>query len=94
MGSPLEAKSGSYNTDNCKDNNWFYNTWSQWIVTPVYNPGNSPGAAILSSDGMIYAMWSAAQAVDTKPVVYLKPTATIYDGKGTSDKPYLLEIVS
>ena len=76
---------------NCKNNNWLYSgTVSQWMLSSYTL--DSTYSFYTDHSSYINAN-SAYSGKVVRPVVYLKSSAVILGGEGTSDNPYRLSIL-
>ena len=72
-------------SNNCKNNNWLFDTNYQWTLSPVF--GNSSYSFYVFSDGGINH-YSASNAYEVRPTLFLKSEILFTGGAGTSDNPY------
>jgi len=72
----------------CKTNNWIYNGDYQWFLTPNATYSNNTSGVNLHGAGNNYY---AYRVTGVKPTLYLKADAGIIEGKGTTDKPYIMK---
>ena len=72
----------------CYNNDWIFNSASQWTITP--RASNSYSVFSLIRTGYV----NSDNAFDTfgvRPVVFLKSSIKIVDGDGSSSNPYILQ---
>ena len=85
-----------YNYDGgCKNKDWLWMTTSsdytnnrEWLMSP--NSGGSNSAFYVGSSGCVNRYVRVSDADSARPVFYLTPSASITDGEGTSQDPYIL----
>ena len=77
--------SSSYS--DCKNNDWIFNSSSQWTITP--RASRSDFVFSVSGTGDLYNS-SARLTFGVRPVVFLKSSIKIVDGDGSSSNPYVL----
>ena len=78
-----------YNYDGgCINKDWLYiSNTDWWLMSP--DSSGSGGVFNVYFDGLVSRYSNAAQAVS--PVFYLTPSASISDGEGTLNNPYILK---
>ena len=73
----------------CKNNDWIFNSSSQWTITPhtsfSYRVFYVSSAVCLRSNLVTNARYGV------RPVVFLKSNIKIVDGDGSSSNPYILQ---
>ena len=86
-----------YNYDGgCKNKDWLWMTTSsdytngyEWLMSP--SSGSSGRAFYVNSSGFVdYNYCYVSYAYSVRPVFYLSSSASISEGEGTSDAPYIL----
>ena len=73
----------------CKSKDWLYisNTF-QWLMSPT--SGNSYLVLHVFNSGRVYDSYYSLYALAVSPVFFLSSSASISEGEGTSDAPYIL----
>ena len=77
-----------YDNTTCKNNNWLFNSASQWTLPQVTS--DSDGAFDVDSDGFVNNVIVTYDQYGVRPVLYLTSSAKITGGSGTSSSPYTL----
>ena len=72
----------------CKNNDWIFNSSSQWTITP--SASNSYVVFLLGNRGYVNS-YRTDYARGVRPVVFLKSNIKIIDGDGSSSNPYILQ---
>ena len=72
----------------CKNNDWIFNSSSQWTITPPTSPSSS--VFYLNFAGHVNSN-NTTNANGVRPVVFLKSNIKIVDGDGSSSNPYILQ---
>ena len=78
--------SSSYS--DCKNNDWIFNSTSQWTLTPYSS--NSDLVFVVSNAGYVYRH-AAYTSFGLRPSVYLTSNVGISGGDGTMNNPYILK---
>lgn len=73
----------------CDKNNWLKQSNLEWTIMPVASSVMSSGVYYLISDNMVMDC-AAHQALDVRPVAYLKANVKISGGTGTESDPYII----
>ena len=68
---------------------WFYNGENNWLISPMLDNNFTSYASNLY--GSLYDYYVNDGELNIRPVVYLIPDVTIYDGTGESDNPYVFK---
>ena len=72
---------------NCKNENWLFNSASQWPLSP-YSGANY--VFYVSSGGLV-GDYFASNTYSVRPALFLKSDVVIAGGTGTESNPYILE---
>jgi hypothetical protein len=88
----LATNLGSWNgsdVSNCKNNDYLYLKSIEWTLTP--NFANSVFVFYVNSAGRVYGNdYYAAHSYAVRPVGYLRSSAVILSGNGTSSSPWII----
>ena len=76
------------NVDNCKNENWLFNSVNQWTLSP--RSDSALAVFIVGSGGSVYAS-VAYNTFGVRPALFLKSDVEILSGDGTNDYPFVLE---
>ena len=79
----------AWDTRNCKNNNWMFNSDIWWTMSP-HSYGSSCNVWSVYSDGTFYYDY-ARYGFGVRPAVYLSPNVKITGGTGAETDPFLLE---
>ena len=79
----------SFGYSDCKNNDYLYNSSSQWTLTPYSSLSNGVFAVI--SSGRVGYYGANLSSYSASPVLYLKSTVEITGGEGISENPYTLK---
>ncbi len=74
----------------CKNNDWLYNSSSQWTISPEAASSVAINAFNVSDSGSVWGH-DACYGPEVRPVVYLKSNVKISSGTGSQDDPFVLE---
>ena len=92
----LNKELSKWQSEECYDNDWLFNSSFQWTISPYVYPGASSegmlGAFLVSSDGSIYGSPNVYFVSRVRPVVYLSSNVKISGGEGTSESQFSLEL--
>ena len=80
-----------WDTTNCKNNNWMFNSDIWWTLSPRSNSTSSFVWYVYSS-GDFFHTGSANTSRGVRPVLTLKSNIQITGGTGTSSSPYTLGV--
>ena len=80
--------SSSYS--DCKNNDWLFNSTTQWTLTP--NSSNSNYVFNVITTGYVDHYASALNSNGVRPSVYLTSNVGISGGDGTMNNPYILKV--
>ena len=86
-GVSYENETWNYSNTKCKNNNWLHKNNNYWTISP--NLDDSIYVFFVYSNGFVHS-YSASNAYEVFPVVYLKSNILIESGTGTSTDPYIL----
>ncbi len=89
-GVSYENETWNYSNTKCKNNNWLHKNNNYWTISPNLN--DSIYVFFVYSNGFVHS-YSASNAYEVFPVVYLKSNIIIENGNGTSDDPYILKLL-
>ena len=86
-----------YNYDGgCKNKDWLwmttssdYNNGYEWLMSP--NSGDSGFAFGVDLSGCVFGNYGVRYAHPARPVFYLSSSASISEGEGTLNNPYILK---
>ena len=76
------------NSSNCKNENWLFNSASQWTLSP--DSGSAHLVFFVSSGGFVNYI-GAYYTLGVRPVLFLKSNVVKAGGTGTESDPYILE---
>ena len=76
------------NSSNCKNNNWMFNSGSQWTLSPT--SGDVDLVFDVYSDGFV-DIDLANYARGVRPALFLKSEAQIKSGTGTESDPFVID---
>ena len=76
------------NIYNCKNENWLFNSASQWTLSP--RSGDADIVFCVHSGGRV-SYGYASFTYGVRPVLFLKSDVEILSGDGTNDNPFVLE---
>ena len=79
----------SSSVSDCKDNDWLFNSSTQWTISPIaFSSYASRVFDVFSTGGV--AIHGAYVNVGVRPVVYLSPSVGVQSGDGSSSNPFIL----
>ena len=84
-----EACRNNMNTSNCKNENWLFNSSSQWTLSPLSDNANSV-FHVYSSGNVSYSS-AATPYYGVRPALFLKSDVVIAEGTGIEIAPYTIE---
>ena len=73
----------------CKNNDYLYKSYSQWVLSPRSSFADDVFAVLNSGD--VYG-GNASSVIGVHPALYLKSSISVGSGNGTSSSPYKLEM--
>ena len=73
----------------CQDENWLFNSASQWTLPPIF--GYADGVFGVGSNGYVNNYSGANNAFGVRPALFLKSDVVITKGTGTENNPFILE---
>ena len=79
-----------YDTTNCKNNNWMFNSDNWWTLSP-HSSSTSRNVWRVRSSGYFYNT-NAYYSYGVRPVITLKSSVKITSGNGSSSQPYQLTL--
>mgnify|MGYP004501371113 CR=1 FL=1 len=79
----------SSSASDCKNNDWLFNSFHQWTLTPHAVSSGANYAFYVSSSGSING-YSAYGGHGTRPVVYLSHSVGVQSGDGSMGNPFIL----
>ena len=79
----------SSSVSDCKNNDWLYNSSTQWTISPGANSSFANGAFDVTSGGAAAAV-SEYYGYGVRPVVYLTSNVGVQSGDGSSGNPFIL----
>ena len=80
----------SSSVSDCKNNDWLFNSSSQWTLSPNATPSGAYRAFFVYSGGRVNN-GGAYNNYAASPVVYLKSNVKISSGTGSQDDPFVLK---
>ena len=79
-----------YDTTNCKNNNWMFNSDNWWTLSPLSGSPSRGVWYVYSSGNFDYR--GASTSYGVRPVLTLNSNIQITGGEGTSSSPYTLGV--
>ena len=80
--------SSTNNIYNCKNENWLFNSATQWTLSP--SSGFAYHVFVVSSDGIVHSS-VASNFFGVRPVLFLKSDVVIAEGTGEKGNAYTIE---
>ena len=81
----------SSDVSDCKNNDWLFNSFNKWTISPYADSFSATDVFHLDSEGYIYS--SPASDFDfVQPVVYLTSNVKISSGTGSESDPFELSL--
>ena len=81
----------NYNTNNCKTNDWLFNSTNQWTMSPIAYLAGSNVVFFVNSNGDVSGN-GVSLAYAVRPTLFLKSNVGISGGEGSSTNPYVLSL--
>lgn len=88
----LNNYSDSYNSYQCRVNNWLFSNDYQWLLTPMFIRGGTISDSLSSAinlEGMV-GYTNVSKPFSVRPTLYLSPNVLIVSGDGSLNSPYTL----
>ena len=75
----------------CKNNDWLFNSFDQWTISPGASSLGADGVVIVSNSGCVNGS-DAYGGYGARPVVYLTSNVGVQSGDGSGGDPFILSV--